>query len=584
MKSQYPEAANAIQEWITKQQVPSGTHLPSSRILSEQIGFRRSTTEHACNLLIAKGVLLRTGYKLMVQAPKPNHSTVNGVVYVVAYWDGIIKTTGQLLTERGVKFRGVALHPVKNKNPLPALRKILAEKPAGIILWMPFWKDELRELESETIPIVISANGGPQNVNLNLCGLNLYSCMEKAILHLHELGHRQIAYLTRHGADDEMTGYYRQICLQLDLKQSARAIWRSKSHLDEFFRQTIIEERARHPEVTAIVGSGQLLPLFQKETIQSLKGLSMIAAYKSGIQEDFPLTTVGYADDMQNMLWTCNEIIFQIQNHEAGSPQKFPHQALFTPHLTNRNSTRQLLAKNQDPKTPAPRIKPLAPAETWRKSYPFLKNQETQWRSLNLSKLANHSMTREYGWLGEAPLLHFHPGLQTIHGIPFQVIDQVLNNGHSVITFRSPHTHSTGHERLPIRVKLPINRVVKALYFLHGCGWAQRQEPFAEYIIHFKNGKSATIPLISIGPTKDKRHARLKPNIHDWWRVEEAQDFPQAMSVTVYNPAIPKEYERVLYTLEWINPEPIEQISTLEIQVNPKAGPTLALIAITALL
>jgi hypothetical protein len=52
----------------------------------------------------------------------------------------------------------------------------------------------------------------------------------------------------------------------------------------------------------------------------------------------------------------------------------------------------------------------------------------------------------------------------------------------------------------------------------------------------------------------------------------------------VFNRAEPGIHERLLYSLEWINPEPEEEIATIEVRVDPKAGPTLALIAITALL
>ena len=56
------------------------------------------------------------------------------------------------------------------------------------------------------------------------------------------------------------------------------------------------------------------------------------------------------------------------------------------------------------------------------------------------------------------------------------------------------------------------------------------------------------------------------------------------MHAVVFNPADPMEYERYLYTLEWINPRPREEVSFIEIRVDPTAGPALVLIAVTALL
>ena len=71
MKSQYPEAILAIKDWITNQKLQPGARLPSATKLSEQLGFGRRTTEIACNVLIARGVLHRTGYKLVMGAHPP---------------------------------------------------------------------------------------------------------------------------------------------------------------------------------------------------------------------------------------------------------------------------------------------------------------------------------------------------------------------------------------------------------------------------------------------------------------------------------------------------------------------------------
>jgi hypothetical protein len=233
-----------------------------------------------------------------------------------------------------------------------------------------------------------------------------------------------------------------------------------------------------------------------------------------------------------------------------------------------------------------PAAPPPSPWETWRKSYPYLtKRQSNDWRQFDLTKLANHSLTREHGWLGNDPLLHFVPGLRSIHGIPFQVIDENRNGGRAVVTFRSPHTHSTGRKELPVTATIAENSLVKALYFLHGCGYAT-PEPFAEYRIHFKTRKPARVTLIPMGFGKQMKRPRpgnLQPTLQDWWSGAARRDFPHAQYVTVFNPTNPNEYERYLYTLEWINPQPKDEISHIEVQVDPEAGPTLALIAVTAL-
>ena len=155
-----------------------------------------------------------------------------------------------------------------------------------------------------------------------------------------------------------------------------------------------------------------------------------------------------------------------------------------------------------------------------------------------------------------------------------------------MVTFRSPHTHTTGGKELPITAKITVHTSVRAVYFLHGCGHAL-PIPFAEYLIHFKNGRIAKVPLLPLGSskqTKRQRLSQLQPNLQDWWPENAQQDFSHARYAIVFNPADPQAYERYLYTLEWINPRPRDEVSHIEVRVNPDAGPSLALIAVTALL
>jgi hypothetical protein len=133
---------------------------------------------------------------------------------------------------------------------------------------------------------------------------------------------------------------------------------------------------------------------------------------------------------------------------------------------------------------------------------------------------------------------------------------------------------------------LRVNSRVKALYFLHGCGHA-KPVPFAEYIMHYKGGSSIPVALIPVGSSRRmaaKRLGALKPILQDWWPSGyEPEDFPHAHRAIVFNAADPGLYERFIYSLEWINPRPKKEISFIEVRVDPAAGPTLALIAVTAL-
>ena len=382
---------------------------------------------------------------------------------------------------------------------------------------------------------------------------------------------------------------FRKICLGLDLKRSASNIWELQFKTQSKNQKTLLDYRKRNPEVTALFCTGSDFSDLVIQTFRVPEELSVINLFSSSNEHRRFLTTVEIPlSDYRNILWACTEIISLIQTVEMGLPEKIPMQTFFMPSLMVRSSTRAITPKDQFPtKTPnkmetTPNINLWG---SWQKSYSSLKKGNHQWHQLDLKQLANHSMTKEHGWLGRDPLLHFPPGLRQVHGVPFEVIHENRNHGNSVITFKSPYTHSTKNNKLPVSVQCPVKGCYSALYFLHGCGWGEADKPSAKYIIHFKTKKIVTIPLIPIGPFQNpppKRSASLQPNIQDWWSDLKPQDFPHAMYATVFNPANPPEYQRTLYTLEWINPRPKEEISFIEIQVDPKAGPTLALIAITA--
>ena len=604
MKIQYPHAAQAIQSWIARQKLRSGARLPSARLLGEQIGFQRMITGFACNDLISRGLLVRKGYKLFVGAGTASPATFQGIVYVLSYLDDFFKPAVRFLGERGVTSRTVKLSHLRHKNPLHALRKVFAEKPAGVILWTYSWDAGVQSLlESSKIPMVICTDAAPVDAKLHLVGTDLFQGTEKALRHLADLGHRHIARVSAGSfrvGDRKTPDHFQMACMKLELRHSVHAVWQAEVDREEVILATLLEQRKKHPEVTALFASGHVAAL-ATTVFRVPQELSVVGLFGHKLKSRPPLTTVSIRDgDDSQILWACTNLVSQIQAIESGRPPIPWTHALFVPELIVRGSTRALKRMEQerairngkdenpvDALVPGSFARPASPWESWRKTYPSLKKSDIHnWHQFDLSKLANHSMTRENGWLGAEPLLYLSPGLRSIHGVPFQVIDESRNGNRTVVTFRSPHTHSARGKELPTRLELPVGMRVKALYFLHGCGWA-KPVSFAEYRIRFRNGKASAIPLVSIGPAHQlarKELGRLKPNLQDWWPLSKPLDFPHAMHATVFNPADPMEYERYLYTLEWINPRPGEEVSHVEVRVDPEAGPVLALIAVTALL
>ena len=587
MRTEYIAAAESIRKWILEKEFTPGTTLPAGRLLAENFGCSRSIIERACVVLVTEGVVLRQGRKLKVRLAEQGRPKIEGVIYVLSYSEKFIQSAGRILTEEGVDHRLINLSWSMNPILEPVVRKILAAKPAGMIVspGISYEEDTAKLLNEALTPVIACGNMGVSSKSSVV--VDVYRGTEMAIRHLHRLGHRHIAHVSEVGGPEfkELAEHYRDVCLKFDMKRSGSTVWEVENAWHELLPDTLLAGRARNPEVTAIFGVARLYD-YARGLFAVPEDLSVIGY---GGSDHSSLTTVALRDFDVMSSWACLNLISQIRRAQSGLPPKSPTHAMLLPDLILRNSTRELqpqkviIEKSGRPSSPK-----KDPAETWKNTYPFSKNNPSNnWIQLDLSKPANHSMKRQNGWLGAEPLLHFPPGLRSIHGVPFLVLDEDRNDGRAVITFRSPQAHSTAGEELPTKVKMPVNNMVKALYFLHGCGYV-KPLAFAHYTIHYEKDSPISLPLVPLGGSRAfalKHLGSLKPNLQDWWQPTfEPEDFLHAHHVTVFNPMDPTAYARSLYTLEWINPRPKDKVASIVIEVDPKAGPTLALIAVTALL
>ena len=517
-------------------------------------------------------------------------SEIDGTIYILSFQEAFGLTASRILAERGVNHRVVGLSWSKPFEP--ALRRILAEKPAGLILWAPTLKERPELLLKLNCPIVVCAGGLPE-WDYSSVRVDFKGGSEVALRHLYKLGHREIAHVCPgYGSvDRDFAEAYRWICQKLNLKKSASRIWQAENTNHTVLREVMLEGRRRNPEVTAIFGNDQV-GICATKIFSVPQELSVIGfdGLPEGANCRPPLTTIDIPDQEAVALWGCTNLISQIQTIQSGRPRRPATKVLMIPALVLRKSTRALVSGTITPEiSNQPPRKQLDPAATWSTIYPFLKKKKSKarWHQLDLGELANHSLTRNHGWLGSEPLEYFLPGLRSIHGVPFQILDENRNDGRAVVTFRSPQSHTAGEKELPTTAQVPVNGRVKALYFLHGCGYA-KPVPFAEYVMQYKGGESSRIALVPVGASRNialEQLGDLKPNLQDWWPDPyEHEDHPHAHRVAVFNPTEPGVYERFLYSLEWINPKPEEEIETIEVRVDPTAGPTLALLAVTALL
>ena len=587
VKTQYPLAARALQDLIHRKQIRRGALLPATKVLAPELGFTPVVIQKACQVLVARGVLDRVGYKLIVRVDEPVRS-LQRPVHVVAYQSAFGEIAGRLLTERGISHRVIQASYVQYPRLAPLWTEIMAQKPGGIILGHPAPDPEGRNLiRSAGVPVVVC--GSEYGMSDASASLDVYRGTEAALRHLTELGHKHIADVASFEyGHQELAECYRLVCHKLKIRCAAPSIWRPKVSSVEALGETMRLRHRQYPGVTALYCDVKV-GLLATQLFRVPDELSVVSWGDLGTAESRPaLTTIELGDPECLARWACAEIISQMEAIDFRGPRPKATHAFFTPRLVLRESTRASANREVVPRPiPGPTPSMFAPAETWHKVYPHLKRlSSTEWLPLDLSRLANHSLTRRNGWLGAEPLEHFPPGLRSIHGVPFQILDEERNEGRAVITFRSPHAHSSKGKLLPVQARLRLNSRVKALYFLHGCGWAS-PSPFAEYRIYYRRGDYYSTILQPLGLSG--RNARKSvnghcPNVQDWWPGNRQIHFPHAHYVTIFDPADPTIYERTLYSLEWINPRPEEDVKFIQVRVDPRAGPTLALVAVTALL
>jgi hypothetical protein len=203
----------------------------------------------------------------------------------------------------------------------------------------------------------------------------------------------------------------------------------------------------------------------------------------------------------------------------------------------------------------------------------------------------NRPLNFRRGWLGQLPLRNFDPGQHVIHGIPFQVLGGPSRSDCGAVIFHSTLNTRGNARELPTHLHLPIHSKAKAVYILHGCGYARFLNRFATYSFYRGKRRVARVPLVSLGqPPANYNIDATSPNIstaniQDWWPDLPQRDFPHARMAPIHEGEIKNDVSRhvYLYTLEWINPSPEKPIDSLEIEVDSAQSTTLGLLAISVL-
>lgn len=583
----------------------NSTVFPPEKELAARWNVSQAAVNRAASRLIASGRLRRLGYKLMPAAAERETVSLTGARLAAltnrnARFPGVVEDAAR----RGVRVEEV-FH-VGRDTLRHNLRLVAQKRFDGAIFLLTEggweWDDETAEFDRLKIPYVVCEEAPAGH---NLVADDLRGATASLITHLVSLGHKNIVYLgslRRAYRSNVVRQAYEETCLRLNLQDSVRAAYELSSSAREVIRATLRQMRAEWRSATAVVlFDGDLIEPFlaaaKLEQIVIPRDLSLVAVGDSPAARSSQPAVTCAGFDFRTLAHVTFDLVCQNMLEVRRTGRLLPRQRIRLEAMIRQRSSvaacGPLHAAGADQTGGDKHL-----TASWSQlREQRLHQAEASWQQLhrlaaaarpgalvplNLGRWANRSFARQNGWLGDLPLLHFGAGRKSIHGITFEIIDERSNRGKGAIVLRSRRSLSTAGRVLPLEIAIPIRRRVRAVYFLHGCGYAGAPTPFAWYDFYLADHRPISVPVVARG-IGDVPADLPQPNIQDWW-----PDLPQfngdgIRHLVITKDGDPFDYERYLYTLEWENPWPDAELTTLYIRSNPAVETTLAVLGITVL-
>lgn len=215
------------------------------------------------------------------------------------------------------------------------------------------------------------------------------------------------------------------------------------------------------------------------------------------------------------------------------------------------------LWKNLPPVERVNRAYQPAYAESWRRHFIPARSPATDSRLIDLTPFYN-------GALGQALFLTLNPrealennwgtlpsGNTVLGGVPFDL--------RGIIQLTGRNTEARAAGLIPKSVRIPIDRKLDRLHFLHAVQWGDPVGTVvAKYRLHYQGGSSEELPI------------EFERDVMAWW-VGWSQphgDLPRARRVaTGSNAALPgDQWSLALYLRSWANPHPDRRVVSVEFE------------------
>lgn len=570
--------------------------LPSERELATGWGLSQAAVNRAAQRLLAAGRLRREGYRLF-PVPEEDALPLGAKILV--------------LTPRDLRFPGLPADAAKlgmgmeerfflGRDELRQHLQAAAEGGVdGVLMCLGDngweWDAEHGELERRHVACVV-CDEAPLGVSLST--MDWRQAGRQLVSHLAAQGHVELVLLgsmRRAHRTAVVREGYEEACLRLRLGSSAERCVETAAHTPDAVELALVRIRRQWPQVTAIVLHApdmlpHLLAAARRQSLLVPDDLSVVCADDSpGARSAHPPVTCSTFDRRAQGQLALDMLMrdMRLLRRLAVLPSR--QRVRLEPTLAERQSVRPMgnfpiaarafgagRAWSRDQATRLHEAEDLR----LRPHKVAGETREKNFDPLDLRPFVNRSLTRQNGWLGHQPLLNLPPGRLVAHGVPFEIIDERANRGAAALVLRSQRPLTREEKPMPVTLSVPVGKAVRAVYFLHGCGYAAECQAFAWYDLILEGRRPISVPIVARGLSTPSRDA-LPPNIQDW-----LSDFPQFDAPGVKHFAVtaggdPFEYERYLYTLEWENPRPRDVLREIRLSSNPALATTLGLLAIT---
>ena len=589
-------ALRNYEELLAKAVASPRDRLPSERELAARWGLSQAAVNRAALRLLAAGRMRREGYRLF---PVPTEDALPLGAKIV------------VLTPRDLRFPGLAAEAAKLGVNLEErfflgrdeLRQNLQNAGEGGVKGLIMstgdsgweWDSEHNELERKHVACVVCDE---TQADVSLVAADWRQAARSLVAHLATHGHTEMVMLgsmKRVHRTAVVREGYEEGCLRLRLGDSAERCVEASAHTPDAVEMALVRIRRQWPQVTAIVLHApdilaHLLAAARQQSLQVPDDISIVCVDDStGARAAHPPITCAAFDRRAQGQLALDMLARDMRLWRRLALRPSHHRIRLAPTLVERQSVRAMGS--------APiATRPFSAGRAWSRDHATRlheaedlrlrphrvagETREKNFQPIDIRPFVNRSLTRQNGWLGNQPLLHLPPGRMVAHGVPFEIVDEKTNRGAAALVLRSQRPLTREEKPLPVTLSVPVGKAVRAVYFLHGCGYAAECQAFAWYDFILEGRRPISVPVVARGLSTPPRDA-LPPNIQDWLSDFPQFEAPGAKHFAVTAGGDPFEYERYLYTLEWENPRPRDVLREIRLSSNPALATTLGVLGIT---